>query len=65
MSARTGEGLDALRAQILASTLREMPEPASLNAAPAAADDDIAAAATDFDESEGEDLRDGTYHSHA
>ncbi len=65
VSARTGEGLDALRAQILASTLREMPEPAFLNAAPAAADDDIAAAATDFDESEGEDLRDGTYHSHA
>jgi GTP-binding protein HflX len=59
-SARTGEGLKTLRARIAESILCGSSAPPNLNAGPAALDKDITAGLGD---GEGEDLRDGTYHS--
>ena len=60
VSAVTGEGLDALRACIAELAIRE-PRADGLNAGPEPSSEDGPAAAGD----EGEDLRVGTYHSHA
>ena len=60
VSAVSGEGLDALRACIAELAVRE-PSADGLKAADAPSSEDGPAHAGD----EGEDLRDGTYHSHA
>jgi len=60
VSAVSGEGLDALRACIAELAIRE-PRADGLNAGPGPSSEDGPAGAGD----EGEDLRVGTYHSHA
>jgi len=60
VSAVSGEGLDALRACIAELAIRE-PRADGLNAGPEPSSEDGSAGAGD----EGEDLRVGTYHSHA
>ena len=59
-SARTGEGLETLRAQIAEAILRGPASTPDLNGGPVALDGE---AADGPDDGEGEDLRDGTYHS--
>jgi GTP-binding protein HflX len=63
VSARSGEGLPALRAQIVAAALGQASLPACLNAAVLAADDGVSGAQAGSGEGEDRDLRDGTYHS--
>ncbi|MDQ2735614.1 MAG: GTPase HflX [Pseudomonadota bacterium] len=62
-SARSGEGLDVLRSRIVEAILGAAAGPADLNADFAATDDGGAAGARDAGDIDGEDLRDGTYHS--
>ena len=62
-SARTGEGLDALRARIAESIRGESSLPPVLNAGSAAADGGVATGSPEIGDGEGENLRDGTYHS--
>jgi GTP-binding protein HflX len=62
-SSRTGEGLDALRAQIAERVLAGAPGSPGLNARTLAADVAKAPDIGDLGDDEDEDLRDGTYHS--
>ena len=62
-SARSGEGLDALRARIAEAIAGAAGDPGDLNADATAADEDIAVEPLESGEGDGEDLRDGTYHS--
>ncbi len=62
-SARTGEGLEALRLRIAESILCGSSASPDLNAGPAAADENLGAGPATLGDGEGEDLRDGTYHS--
>jgi GTP-binding protein HflX len=64
-SARSGEGLDALRARIVESVLGDPSLPAALNDGASTRDEGVAADAPETGHGEDEDLRDGTYHSHA
>jgi GTP-binding protein HflX len=63
VSARSGECLDALRAQIVQALLGDAPAADALNAVPAPVDAGMGAEPGDSIDEEGEDLRDGTYHS--
>ncbi|MDQ2927598.1 MAG: GTPase HflX [Pseudomonadota bacterium] len=62
-SARSGERLDALRSRIAEAVLGVPAGSADLNAGLAATDDGGAAGAHDAGDVDGENLRDGTYHS--
>ncbi|MEO8924373.1 MAG: GTPase HflX [Caldimonas sp.] len=62
-SARSGERLDALRSRIAEAVLGAPAGSADLNAGLAATDDGGAAGAHDAGDVDGENLRDGTYHS--
>jgi GTPase len=64
-SARSGEGLDALRAQIVEQMLAGASAPPALKVEAPAADEGIATDLADAGGDEGDGLRDGTYHSHA
>jgi hypothetical protein len=63
VSARSGECLDTLRAQIVQALLGDAPAADALNAVPAPVDAGMGAEPGDSIDEEGEDLRDGTYHS--